>query len=303
MKGRTILDGPCLARRTTMGLGGEALAEVRITDARFLGEALDEAERLARDRGGRVVFLGRGSNLLVREGSLPLVVASLDLKGDLSVRERGGRGILRAGADLPLAVLLARAASLGFSGLEPLAGIPGSVGGALAMNAGSYGTCLADVLRSARIFTPGGGLREVGAEAFAFAYRGCLLKEEGRDPAADFLVTEIEVELVRDSPESIRERMDGIFRRKRAEQPLDGRSAGCVFKNPHPDHPAGRLLEEAGLRGRRCGGMVFSPLHANFLVNTGQGSFAQAEELIAAAREAVKRQSGFSLELEVRVWP
>ncbi|MDR2076924.1 MAG: UDP-N-acetylmuramate dehydrogenase [Desulfovibrio sp.] len=303
MKGYALLEGPCLARRTTMGLGGDALAEVRLTEARFAGEALDAAERLARDRGARVVFLGRGSNLLVREGTLPLVVVSLDLGLGLSVRREGGRGILRAGADMPLAALLARAASLGFSGLEALAGIPGSLGGALAMNAGSFGTCLADVLRSALIFTREGGLREAEAGDFVFAYRGCRLREEGSGPAADFLVTEVCLELVRKDPARIRERMAEVFRQKQAGQPIAARSAGCVFKNPRPERPAGRLLEEAGLRGRRCGGMRFSPLHANFLENTGEGSCAQALELIALAREAVERQSGFSLELEVRLWP
>jgi UDP-N-acetylmuramate dehydrogenase len=248
-----------------------------------------------------VVFLGRGSNLLVREGLLPLVVVSLDLKTDFSVREEGKGGILRAGADAPLAALLARAASLGFSGLEGLTGIPGSVGGALVMNAGSYGSSMSGTVRSARIFTRDRGLREVEAEGFAFAYRECRLKGNGSD--GDFLVAEVALELLREKPGRIRERMEEIFRQKQAGQPMSARSAGCVFKNPHPDHPAGRLLEEAGLRGKECGGMRFSPVHANFLENTGQGSFLQAEELIAMARAAVEERSGFFLELEVRVWP
>ncbi|MDR1360318.1 MAG: UDP-N-acetylmuramate dehydrogenase [Deltaproteobacteria bacterium] len=303
MKGRRILPGPCLARRTTMGLGGEALAEVRVSEARFLGQAFDEALRLAHDRGGRVVFLGRGSNLLVREGVLPLVLLSLDLRQDLTIRENGAGGSIRAGADTPLAAVLAAAAAHGFSGLEALAGIPGSLGGALVMNAGSYGTCMADVTQSAWIFTRDQGLREVPAEDLAFAYRECRLKEKGRAALEDFLVTEVTVRLLRDDPARIRERMAGFFSRKRSGQPVAARSAGCVFKNPHPEHPAGRLLEEAGLRGRQRGGMSFSPLHANFLINDGQGAFDQAMELIAEAQEAVRRRSGFSLELEVRVWP
>jgi UDP-N-acetylmuramate dehydrogenase len=303
MSGRLILEGPCLARRTSMGLGGKALAEVRITGEAFLAEALEEAQGLAREAGGRLVFLGRGSNLLVSDEDLPLVVLSLDLKKDPSIREEGAGGILSAGADTPLASVLALAASRGFSGLEALAGIPGSLGGALVMNAGSYGTCMADLTRSARIFTRSGDLREVRGQDFAFAYRSCRLRENGPGSGEDFLVTEVALELVRDDPGRIRGRMAGFLRRKRAGQPVAARSAGCVFKNPHPEHPAGRLLEEAGLRGRQCGGMSFSPLHANFLVNAGQGTFAQAMELIAAAREAVERRSGFSLELEVRIWP
>jgi UDP-N-acetylmuramate dehydrogenase len=160
---------------------------------------------------------------------------------------------------------------------------------------------MAGAVRSARIFSRELGLREVEAEGFAFAYRSCRLK--GNDSGGDFLVTEVALDLVREKPGRIRERMDAVFRQKQAGQPMSARSAGCVFKNPHPEHPAGRLLEEAGLRGKQCGGMRFSPVHANFLENAGQESFSQAEELIALAREAVERRSGFFLELEVRVWP
>ncbi|MDR2162270.1 MAG: UDP-N-acetylmuramate dehydrogenase [Desulfovibrio sp.] len=298
MKGYALLPGPLLARRTTMGLGGEALAEIRVTDAWATEDALDRAESLALERGGRVVFLGRGSNLLVREGELPLVVVSLALDTLFPLREEGERVILRAGANAPLAGLLDHAASLGLSGLEGLTGIPGSLGGALVMNAGSFGVSMAEVVCGAGIWTRERGLWRAEKADLAFAYRLCRLARGG----AEFLAVEVALELSRDEPARVKERMAAIFKRKRAEQPITARSAGCVFRNPHPEHPAGRLLEEAGLRGRRHGAMRFSPVHANFLINEGQGTFVQARELISMAREAVKRRSGFDLELEAKIW-
>ncbi len=97
--------------------------------------------------------------------------------------------------------------------------------------------------------------------------------------------------------------MARVYRQKKSTQPVTAWSAGCVFKNPHAGHPAGRLLQDAGMRGRRLGGMAFSAIHANFLVNEGKGTFEQAMELISMARDNVRASSGFSLELEVRLWP
>ena len=144
-----------------------------------------------------------------------------------------------------------------------------------------------------------GVLVERPADAFAFGYRKCELR--GHD--GWFLVCAVTLELARGDKESIRSRMREIYQRKQQSQPVTAWSAGCVFKNPAPDAPAGRLIEEAGLRGTRLGGMAFSPVHANFLVNEGGGTFEQAMELIELAREKVRARSGHELELEVRLWP
>ena len=136
------------------------------------------------------------------------------------------------------------------------------------------------------------------AEAFTFAYRKCELP----DHPDWFLVCAVTLELAKGDRDAIRGRMRDFYSRKQQSQPVAAWSAGCVFKNPAADAPAGRLLEEAGLRGARLGGMVFSPMHANFLVNEGDGTFEQAWELIETAREKVRGRSGYDLELEVRLW-
>ena len=293
--GYTVVERPLMSERTTMRIGGEALAEIRVHDP----AALEKIPELLKKIGGAPAVLGKGSNLLVTEKPLPLVLVTLDTDRRPYVMMDSDRVLLRVNADLPLPVLLGKAAKLGLSGLEGLSGIPGSVGGALAMNAGSYGVCMADVTRSAKIFSPQTGIAELAAEEFTFAYR----HSSPRAQVDWFIAVGVTVELTRDEPDAIRRRMAETLAKKRAGQPITAKSAGCVFKNPHPEHPAGRLLEEAGMRGKGLGGLRFSPVHANFLVNEGGGRFAEAEELIAKAQEAVKKHSGYSLELEVRIWP
>lgn len=296
--GYTVIERPLLSERTSMGVGGEAIAEIRVHDV----GALEAVPALAKELGGEIVILGRGSNLLVKEGKLPLVLVCLETNRQPYVMMQKGSVLLRVNADIPLSALLGRAAALGFSGLEGLSGIPGNAGGAMAMNAGSYGVSMADVVRSAEVFTPGLGLVELDAEQFLFSYRFCDLRKK----VSWFLIAGMTLELGRDEPPVIKARMAETMSRKKATQPISARSAGCVFKNPE-GHSAGKLLDEAGMRGKgldsKGKGMRFSQVHANFLVNEGQGTFEQAEALIAEAKAAVSKRFGISLELEVRIWP
>lgn len=293
--GLIIFDSPSLAERTTIRLGGEAIAEVRICGL----SGLERLPGLLSRIGGRVCVMGEGSNIIARHGKLPLLLLSLALEEEPRiVEDRNGRVLLSVPASMRLPALLAYAAGLGLSGLESLCGIPGSVGGAVAMNAGSFGAEIGPLVRSIRLFSPLWGLAERKSEDFVFAYRSC----EPCGHTGWFLVCAVTLELTRDDKDAIRARMRDVYARKQQSQPVTARSAGCVFKNPAPDAPAGRLLEEAGLRGKRLGGMAFSPVHANFLVNEGNGTFEQAMELIETAREKVRGRSGRELELEVRLW-
>ncbi len=294
--GFAILDGPWLARRTTMRLGGEAVAEVRAG----AGADLEKLPGLLKSLGGEARVLGAGSNIIAREGQLPLVLLTLDPEAvPLETRQDGDRVLLRAGGGMPLQRLLARASQLGLAGLEGLAGVPGSVGGAFAMNAGSFGVSFGSLVRGARVFSPRLGCVDAAAGDCEFAYRSCKLK--GHEDW--FWAHSVTLALTPDGKAAVRARMRETFAKKLAAQPLKAHSAGCVFKNPSPEHPAGRLLEQAGMKGMRLGGMVFSPRHANFLVNEGAGTYAQAVELIELARERVLKAFGFALDLEVRLWP
>jgi UDP-N-acetylmuramate dehydrogenase len=202
-----------------------------------------------------------------------------------------------------LPVLLGKLAASGLSGLEGLAGIPGSVGGAIAGNAGSFGHAMGDALESVTVYTPDGGRHTAAREQLEPGYRHMGFSATGRpSPASWLMVVSAILRLKRTRPESIRAAMRGHMARKKSTQPVREKSAGCVFKNPDPALPAGKLLDEAGFRGKRLGGMLFSRLHANFLVNDGSGSADAAFDLIDMAREAVRERRGIALELEAKIW-
>ena len=298
-QGLDIREGPLLRELTSIRLGGPALAELRVSSARGLEQLPDVAGRL----GGRIEPFGAGTNIIARDQDLPLVLVTRKPWHETQlVGEINGRALIRADAAAKLPTLLARAASLGLGGLEGLTGIPGSVGGAVAMNAGSYGVSIGELAHSVEVFSPARGLVEVPATDFAFAYRSC--RWVGVD--GWFLITGVTLaldSLDKAGPGPVRRRMREVYAKKRASQPVTAKSAGCVFKNPAPDAPAGRLLEAAGLKGMSRGGMCFSAVHANFLVNDGEGAAEDAMYLIELARERVYRESGYLLETEVRIWP
>lgn len=291
----SIGEGVRLAERTSIGLGGRVIAEVRLEDERGCEDLPELEKRL----GGKLVFLGAGTNIIASDEDLPLVPVSLPRSGEAQTTgESGGAVLLRAPGGMPLPLLLARAASLGLGGLEGLAGIPGSVGGAAAMNAGSFGTEIGSFVRGVRLFSPHLGITELPGEDFRFSYRRCELS--GHD--GSFLILGLTLALPQKDGELVKAAMREVMARKKAAQPVTARSAGCVFKNPAPDAPAGRLLEEAGLKGSGMGGMRFSPLHANFLVNEGGGRAVDAFALIESAKEKVRALSGYDLETEVKIW-
>ncbi|WP_462263654.1 UDP-N-acetylmuramate dehydrogenase, partial [Desulfovibrio piger] len=219
-------------------------------------------------------------------------------EGPEIVWESEARAHVRAGAGVPLPRLLGFCARRGLGGLEGLVGIPGSVGGAVAMNAGSYGceTCR-NLLEIKAVVD--GRPRVFPAAELQYGYRTLLVdgKKNG------FLVLEATFDLTKTDRDGSSKLMHRNICEKKSKQPVTAWSAGCVFKNPAPDKPAGILLDRAGFRGRRLGGMAFSTMHANFLINEGNGSASAAFELIESARQGVLEQFGITLETEVRIVP
>ncbi len=283
---------PSMAARTSLGFGGEALAEVVVRDEAGLAALPGTLAQL----GGRPLALGRGTNLLAREGVLDLALVRAGRPGPPEILEEAdGRALVLASAATGLPGLLGWLAGHGLSGLEGLCGIPGGVGGAVAMNAGSYGREMRDKLDSVRLFSLTQGLIERTADQVRAGYRFF-------DPGAEgfWLLWEVRLLLDKDRPEAIRARMRDIYGKKKATQPVTSRTAGCVYKNP-PGESAGRLLDQAGMRGARLGGAGFSERHANFLVNYGGASSSEALEIMARAEDAVLRESGVQLEREVVV--
>ena len=237
--------------------------------------------------------LGSGSNILADDGDHQYVVLSLkELKGELQFD--GERVSVPAGYSLPrLCIDVARR---GLSGIEGLGGIPGTVGGALWMNAGAYGHEIGTVTETVRVAREG-RVVEVAGSDIQWNYRHTSFKEGE-------LLLGATLRLTPDDAEKIRARMEDAKSRRMATQPHGSRSAGCFFKNP-PSGPTatGKMIDELGMKGTRKGGAVVSPVHANFIVTEGEG--ARAEDALALAediRERVKREHGIELEYEVELW-
>ncbi|MDB9822726.1 UDP-N-acetylmuramate dehydrogenase [Deltaproteobacteria bacterium] len=239
------------------------------------------------------LILGNGSNVLVKDNGIEGVV--IVLKGRLAAVEKmGDRGeILLAGGGLSIAKLLSYSGIEGFSGLEFLAGIPGTVGGAVFMNAGAFGWEIGSTVQEIRIVTGKGEPSLVAGSQLNFSYRGSSLPKRA-------VIHGVKFKLHKEHKDKINGRIADYLKKRKKSQPLDFPSAGSVFRNPPGDH-AGRLIEEAGLKGTRIGGAMISPMHANFIVNTGG---AKAEHIIALmdlARGKVREETGIDLEPEIKV--
>lgn len=287
--------GPSLAERTTLRLGGRALAEALVTD----DAALERLPETLRRLGGRPFVLGRGSNVLAREGELDLVLVRLRQEPRPLILAQDATGAsVRTPAGMSLPRFLQWLAARGLCGLEGLSGVPGSVGGAVAMNAGSFGSETGRCLRRVQVLTKS-GLRWVEEDGFAVGYRSFTL----HDSLEFLLITAAEFRLAAADSEKVKQRMNEHLQKKRQSQPITAWTAGCAFKNPAAEAPAGMLLEHAGLKGFSLGGMRFSAIHANFLENTGNGTSQQAFELIELARQRVAERFGYNLQLEVKLCP
>jgi UDP-N-acetylmuramate--L-alanine ligase/UDP-N-acetylenolpyruvoylglucosamine reductase len=275
-----------MARRTTLRVGGIADCYVEPSSEAELGRVL----RFCRERGVPLTVLGRGSNLLVRDGGIRGVVVCLAHDVFSRIEVHGARLLCGAGARLKAVAVEAR--RRGLAGLEFLEGIPGTVGGALRMNAGAMGSWMFEVVESLRFMGPDGSVEERGAGDVAHSYRQCPLL---RDHVALSAVLSGEPA----SKELIEERLQQ-FNRKRWESQPAAPSAGCIFKNPE-SVPAGRLIDELGLKGTCVGGARVSDVHGNFIVNEGSATAADVLRLIEMIQDAARRGRGIALETEVEI--
>ncbi len=291
-----ITKGPLLRERTTLRLGGTAIAEVRLDDMHAF-EALPE---VLSQLGGRPVVLGRGSNILASDGVLPLVLVTSGMKADPAVTvpaDETGHALIRSEAGVALPLLLRRLAEWGITGLEGLVGVPGTVGGAMAMNAGAYGCDMGKVLHSVEVFS-----LEEGPATYSVDQCRCAYRYFSIPTLQDwFIITAVTLRMATGVAGDVAKTMQANMARKKATQPLTDHTAGCVFQNPGQGVSAGLLLDEAGCKGRAIGGMRFSSLHANFLVNEGNGTSAEAFELIELAQDIVLERTGHDLSLEVKL--
>jgi UDP-N-acetylmuramate dehydrogenase len=286
VRGRLQLDAP-LAPYTWLRVGGPA-------DVLFLpSDEADLASFLkALDPGVPATVLGVGSNTLVRDGGVEGVVIRLG-RGFADIETLNGARVQAGAAALDAQVARA-AAQAGVGGLEFYTGVPGSIGGACMMNAGCYGSETRHVLVEAYALTRGGEALILSNADMGFSYRKSAAAADG-----GLIFTGALFAGQPDDPVGVTQRMSEITARREASQPIREKTGGSTFKNP-PGQSAWKLVDEAGWRGKPHGGAMFSPLHANFLINTGDATAADLEGLGEAVRADVLAKFGVTLEWEVK---
>jgi UDP-N-acetylmuramate dehydrogenase len=287
--GSLFFDRP-LARYTTIGIGGPAECLYEPAGPEQLTSVLAFLNR----ESIPYLVIGRGSNLLVTDAGVRgvVVVIGRGMSG-FNLDQRPGGMVVTAGAGLSIAEMISRCSDEGLSGLEFLAWIPGSVGGAVAMNAGAFGFETGQMVREVHALSPDGKLDIHDRADLSFGYRHC-----GIVPGAVIIKAVFDVE--RADPSDIAGAVAGYGRLRRESQPFGVRSAGSVFKNP-PGRYAGKLIDAAGLKGERIGGAVISETHGNFIVNSGGAGSEDVLRLVGLVRRKVFEMSGVELDLEIRV--
>ena len=283
VRGRLSADAP-IGQHTWFKTGGGAEVLFKPADLDDLRSFL-----VHRPQGVPLTVLGVGSNLLVRDGGIAGIVIRLG-RAFAQIEIDGTRVQAGAGA-LDLSVALT-CRDHGISGLEFLSGVPGTIGGALRMNAGAYGGEMRDIVREARALDPAGGLHRLGPGELGFSYRRCDIPDGWIFVSALF-------EGRIGTREEIAERMAEIAADRELHQPARGRTGGSTFVNP-PGHRAWELIERAGCRGLRRGDAMISEKHCNFLINTGAASAAEIEALGEEVRERVADATGVTLDWEIR---
>lgn len=288
---------------TSFAIGGPAAALITVQDLGELqGLLLFFVEHRIKWR-----IIGRGTNLLVSDTGFDGVILLLGKGfGGLSRVDGGvdGGSIVQAGAGCSLARLGSWCEDQGLSGLEFVAGIPGTIGGAVIMNAGAWGCELSEVLVAVTVVTPSGQVCILPRSELDFGYRiwHDLYRRQGAtdDAAARWVVVAVELQCVAADQEQIRSLAQSYRQKRQGKQPKREPNAGSFFKNPDGD-AAGRLIEASGLKGLRVGGAMVSPVHANFLVNSGGATAADVLELMEKVRVRVQEDSGILLEPEVHL--
>lgn len=276
-----------MSERTTLRVGGPADF---LVEAQSAGE-IHAAFGIAKAFGMDAMIVGNGSNLLVRDGGIRGIVVRLGNR--LSAITQEGK-LLRAGAGAALTTAALAAQRAGLSGMETLAGIPGTIGGAVYMNAGAYGGEVSAVLQEATLLKPDGTVETVPASELELGYRHSRMMKTGE------IVLEALFRLDHGEPDAIMAAIKSYAAKRREKQPLSMPSAGSFFKRPQ-GHFAGALIEQAGLKGTSVGGAQVSAMHAGFLVNQGSATARDFLNLSALVSERVLAQSGVMLEPEVQI--
>ena len=290
IKGEIRFDEP-MSAHTSLKTGGPVEIMAFPEDPVSLKNILTAAEK----ENIPVFIFGGGTNLLAGDGKIEGIAVSLRAfrSIELTRETEENNAVLYVGAGVPLALLVNLARKNGYSGIEALAGIPGHIGGAVYMNAGSFGAEIRDVVVSVAIMNMHGEISVLEKDKLCFSYRSANLPEGSVILSANFI-------LKKDDPAEVEKRTREFLEKKKAAQPPGKFSAGCVFKNP-AGHAAGRLIDAAGCKGMRAGDMEVSAMHANYFINKGKATCRDFIELMETVKAKVREYSGIELEPEVKI--
>lgn len=282
------LEHEPLRAHTTFRIGGPARYYLVPENEEEIREALD----FAREKGYSFYIIGKGSNILFCDEGYDGVIIEIGRGFDqILCREDG---TVTAEAGIAMSSMAAKLVAAGLTGFEFAGGIPGTLGGGIAMNAGAYGGEIKDCIRKVKVLTPEGGIRVLDQEELQLGYRTSVIQK------SSYLVLEGEFAFHKDKTEAIQARMRELNQRRRDKQPLEYPSAGSTFKRPEGFF-AGKLIEDAGLKGYRVGDAQVSEKHCGFVINRGEATAADVAQLIREVQEKVKEQFGVMLEPEVRM--
>jgi len=288
---KTVKSLELLKNHTSFKIGGAADLFFRPPDIPRLRQLLKDLRR----QGKKILILGAGSNLLVSDSGLDAAVIKLNSAAFQKIENDGD--CVEAGAGKPMKQLLAYCAQKGLSGLEFMAGIPGTAGGALAMNAGiSLGArrlAIGDLVESVRVLDYNNNLKVFERAKLKFAYRQSSL--------AEHIILSVRLKLIFKDKELVQRNIAGYLLRRKAVQDYSLPNAGCVFKNP-PEDSAGRLIAGCGLKGKRIGGAMVSCKHANFILNADQAAAGDVLELMRLIKREVKQKYKIILKPEIKIW-
>ncbi len=279
-----------MKKHTSLRIGGPADVFVMPQDLRSLGNLLAHLKRK------KIPFfpLGDGTNILVRDGGIEGVVISFKAFKKIKVLIEEGEGVeVYVEAGMPLQRLVSFSQEKGYSGIEGLAGIPGSFGGAVCGNAGAYGYEIKDVILSVLLMNAEGETETILAGDIKFGYRKSSISSKELLIGAD-------IKLKKDRKEDVSARIKDFIKRKWESQPISAPSAGCVFKNP-PGLRAGKMIDEAGCKGMRIGDVEVSNVHANFFINKGNSTASDFIRLMGKVTQRVGEKFGIILEPEIKI--
>lgn len=275
-----------MSKHTSFKIGGNADVYIKVNNLSKLSTILKECQATDVD----YMILGNGSNLLVSDDGIRGVVIRLD--GDFRKITLLDDTTIFCGAGATLAYLCKFALNCGLSGLEFAWGIPGTVGGAVFMNAGAYDGEMKDVVHSVSHISPSGEIGRTEKDDLNFGYRTSVYRSN------NMIITGVTLKLKKGNPDEIREKMDDYMLRRSTKQPLEYPSAGSVFKRPEGNF-AGALIEQCGLKGKTCGGAQVSEKHAGFIINKSNATAKDVRDLIGEIQKTVSDKTGYNLECEL----